>query len=172
MSAPRLAALVPTPRGPRADNNNKYDPEYCWTVRQLAQEGMFPEEWCAHLGVTYATVYNWANRYPEFEQACMEAWYLLRAYWTKKARTSVQGVGMSPSVLIKVLESRFPDTYGKTNPRNTQETFENRPGRPLSEVDGDGAVRAMTPEEIKMADTDDLRARIKVLEERRKQEEE
>lgn len=168
MPPPRIAALVPQPRGPRADNNNKYDPEHCWTVRQLAQEGKFPEEWCAHLGVTYQTIYNWADRHPEFEEACMIGWYLLRAYWTDKARNSIQGVGMPPSVLIKILESRFPDTWGKTNPRNTQETFENRPGRPI-EGGADGE-RRVTPEEMKAMSPEDIRARIEVLQRRREAE--
>lgn len=163
MSKPRLAALVPVPRNPQADNANKYDPEHCWTVRQLAQEGYFPESWCARLGVTYATIFNWANRHPEFEQACMEAWYLLRAHWTEKAMANIQGAGMAPSVLIKILESRFPDTWGKTNPRNTQELFENRPGKPVDPEDD----QAIDPEKVKGMDRNLIRDRIAVLEARR-----
>jgi len=39
----------------------KYDPEMCWRVRDMAQEGMFPEEWCADLGVTMSTLFQRAH---------------------------------------------------------------------------------------------------------------
>ncbi len=123
---------------------------------------MFPEEWCAHIGITMATLYNWANAYPEFEEACLISWYLLRAYWTEKARNSIQGVGIPPSVLIKILESRFPDTWGKSNPRMTQEHFEDR-----NKSDDPEATEDTSPEALRAVPLEDLQARIKVLQERR-----
>lgn len=126
---------------------------------------MFVEEWCAAIGVMMSTLYNWANRYPEFEEAMHQAWYLLRAYWTKQARESIIGVGRPPSVLIKILETRFPETWGRTNPRITQEAFENRPGKRL---DPEGNALPVDPEEaIKKMDRNDIKARIAVLEARR-----
>lgn len=162
MARSRFQALVPADQTRDYGPANKYDEEHCWTVRTMAQEGMFPEEWCAELGVTLPTLYNWANAYPEFEQAVHEAWWLLRAFWTKKARDSIQGVGMPPSVLMSVLEKRFPDTWGK-NPRNTHETFERRNEVEASDTAGAQAIRD--------AKTTDIEARIKELEARRKHEE-
>lgn len=157
MSRSRFAALVPTGREYGAAN--KYDPEHCWAVREFAQAGMFPEEWTAHLGVTMPTLYNWANAYPEFEQAMHEAWWLLQSYWTKKARASVQGTGMPPSILSMILEKRFPDTWGK-NSRNTHETFESRNDVPDDED--------TTPAELRKLTRDELREKIQALEARRK----
>lgn len=168
MARTRFSKLVSVSNTAGGAPANKYDPEYCWAVREMAQLGMFVEEWCAAIGITMSTLYNWANRYPEFDQAVHESWYLLRAYWSKQARDSVQGVGRPPSVLIKILETRFPDTWGKTNPRNTQETFENRPGRPVRE--GEQAAQPMTKDSLRSMDADDLRARIEELERRRSAE--
>jgi hypothetical protein len=39
----------------------QYDSEHCWTVRKLATDGRFPEEWFAEIGVTMRTPYNWAK---------------------------------------------------------------------------------------------------------------
>lgn len=163
MARTRFSSLTVIPNTAANGPANKYDPEFCWTVRELAQQGLFVEEWCAAIGVTMSTLYNWANRYPEFEDAMHQAWYLLRAYWSKQARESIIGVGRPPSVLIKILETRFPETWGKTNPRITQEAFENRPGRPVDPQDDD----AINPEMVKGMDRDLIRDRIAVLEARR-----
>lgn len=162
MSRSRFAALVPDRQyGPA----NKYDPEYCWKVRQWAEQGMFPEEWCAHIGITMGTLYNWANAHEEFDTACHEAWWLLRAYWSQKARESIQGVGMPPSILSMILEKRFPDTWGK-NPRNTHETFEDR-----NKTEDPEVVEDTSPEALRSMSRDDLQSRILALEARRKHEE-
>lgn len=154
----RMSALVPVERaGPR----NKYNQEHCWSVRKWAQEGMFPEEWCAHFGVTMATLYNWANAHPDFEQACMEGWYLLRAFWAKKARDATQRASdIPPSILKTILERRFPDTWGP-NARNTQEAFENR-NAALPTEDGEA-----TPETVRQMDADTLQQKIAALQARR-----
>lgn len=161
MGNKRFTALVPADAGREYKAANKYDPEYCWTVRQLAEGGEFPEEWCAAIGVTMPTLFNWANAYPEFEQAMHEAWWLCRAYWTKQARTSVQGVGIPPTVLIKVLESRFPDTWGKTAARNTHETFTNR-----NEIAEEEERAELSPEALRDVEDDKIAARIQALEAR------
>ena len=64
----------------------KYDPAMCDQVRMMAQEGMLPEEWCAHIGISMATLYRWANEHPEWEDAVVIGWHLLAAFYAKKAR--------------------------------------------------------------------------------------
>jgi hypothetical protein len=165
MPRSRFAALTTT--GSEKDNYgpaNKYDPEHCWSVRQWAQEGMFPEEWTARLGVTMPTMYNWANAHPDFETAMHEAWWILRSYWTEQARKSKQGIGMPPSILSMILEKRFPDTWGK-NPKNTHETFQDR-----NKPDDPEALGDTSPEALRGMDKDDLVERIRALEARRSQE--
>lgn len=150
----------------------KYDPEFCWTVRLMAQEGKFQEEWCAELGITMSTLFQWANVYPDFDQAVREAWHLLNAYWTAKARAVVENPvlysDLKATVFLEILRKRFPETWGK-NARNTQETFENR-DRGVVE---DGARSPLADREaIRAADLDKLEDRIKQLEARRKAAEE
>ena len=154
----RFTALVPTKElGPA----NKYDPEYCWTVRKLGQAGKFPEEWVAQIGVTLSTLYNWANAHPEFEQAMHEAHWLCRAFWAQKARENLQGVGMPPSTLSLILQRRFPDMWGKASV-NLHQHFEDR-----NKVEDDDT----SPTALRHMTRDELQERIRVLEERRKHEE-
>lgn len=167
MARSRFTALVPTEQPERKYGPaNKYDPEHCWTVRQLGQEGKFPEEWVAELGVTLSTLYHWANAFPEFEQAMHEAHWLCRAYWAKKARENIQGVGIPPSTLSLILQRRFPDMWGK-NSVNLHEHFEDR-----NKSDDPDAVEDTSPEALRAMSREDLQERIRALEARRKHEEE
>ena len=161
MGKKRFMALVPVDAERAYGPANKYDPEYCWTVRELGQEGKFPEEWVSHLGVTLKTLYNWANSYPEFEQAMHEAHWLCRAYWARRARENVQGVGMAPSILALILQRRFGDMWGQ-NAANLQQHFEDR-----NRVDDLGPA-GIDPERIKSASEADLEEAIRALQERRK----
>lgn len=167
MARSRFTALVSTEQPERKYGPaNKYDPDFCDQVRVFATQGMFPEEWCAHFGVTMSTLYNWANAHQEFEQAVHEAWWALRAYWTQKARMKVEGVGIPPTVLLKILEKRFPDTWGKT-PKNTQDAFADR-----NKSEDPDAVEDTSPEALRAMSREDLQERIRALEARRKHEEE
>lgn len=150
----------------------KYDPEFCWTVRQMGQDGQFPEEWCAEIGITMSTLFNWANIYPDFDQAVREAWHLLNAYWTAKARHVVEQPllysDLKATVFLEILRKRFPETWGKT-PRNTQETFENREITTPNEQERAKSPLS-DPDAIKQATMDQINARIAALEARRKAE--
>lgn len=149
----------------------KYDPEFCWTVRLMGQEGKFPEEWCARLGITMSTLYQWSNIYPDFDQAVREAWHLLNAYWTAKARDVVEKPllysDLKATIFLEILRKRFPETWGK-NARNTQETFENRNTDP----EGDGTASPLTdPNRLRDAKIDELEQRLRTLRARREAEE-
>lgn len=165
MGRSRFTALVPKDDPERKYGPaNKYDPEFCWTVRQLGQEGKFPEEWVAELGVTLSTLYHWANAYPEFEQAMHEAHWLCRAYWAKTARENLQGVGIPPSTLSLILQRRFPDMWGK-NSVNMHQHFEDR-----NRSNDEATVENTSPEALRQMTDDELQARIKVLQDRRQAE--
>ncbi len=168
MSDPRKRANIML-IGQRPDEPGralKYDPEFCWTVRLLAQGGKFPEEWCADLGITMSTLYAWANRYPEFEEAVLIAWHLLNAYWTDYARKNLLNKDLRTAVLLEILRKRFPETWGKSA-RNTQDTFEARP-RAQPEDLTSGTPRAMDDAARKTMDERELEARIAALEQRRR----
>lgn len=92
---------------------SKFDPEYCMKIRLLAQEGKFPEEWAAHIGVHMATMRNWASTHPEFREAVQIARVLLATWWTNKAREFTDKKGGNQMILVEVLRKRFPELYGK-----------------------------------------------------------
>lgn len=47
----------------------KYDPKYCEMLIEHMSEGLSFDSFAGVLGVTRATIYNWANDYPEFLDA-------------------------------------------------------------------------------------------------------
>jgi hypothetical protein len=114
--------IVPIVRDPRATNALKYRPEFCALVTDLARQGHFPEEWCRRIEVSLSTMYNWANRYPDFDEACQLGWTYLTAYWTCQALQAARGGPADTKLLIHILQKRFPDTWGHTA-RNTQASF-------------------------------------------------
>lgn len=147
----------------------KYDPEFCWTVRLMAQEGKFPESWCAKIGITMSTLFQWANTYPEFDQAVREAWHILNAYWSERAQQIVEHPArwsdLKATVFLEILRKRFPETWGK-NARNTQETFETR------NASMEGTASPLTdPNRLRDAKIDELEQRLRTLRARREAEE-
>ena len=129
----------------------------------MARHGMFPEEWCAEIGVSMRTIYVWANEWPEFEEAIELAWHLLHAYWARLMRQNIANPAFRQNAALKVMAKRFPATWG-AEPRNTLEHFlaRNTPdaGSPEHLCSNCERLRNMTD--------DELRERIKELEERRK----
>ncbi|WP_123792786.1 hypothetical protein [Pacificibacter maritimus] len=114
--------IVPITKDPRATNVLKYRSEFCKLVTELARQGHFPEEWCAQIEVSLSTMYNWANRYPAFDDACQLAWTYLTAYWTRQALQAACGGPADAKLLIHILQKRFPDTWGH-KACNTQASF-------------------------------------------------
>ena len=86
--------IVPTVVQDEPAAQCKYRPEFCQQVREMAQEGMFPEEWCAHIGVTVMTLFRWANRFPEFEEAVEISWHILHAYYANQVRLATKDKGI------------------------------------------------------------------------------
>lgn len=110
--------IVPTSIDPRARNALKYDPCFCALIPQLAKKGEFPEQWCEHLQISMTTMYNWANKYEEFDEACRLAWTYLASYWTAKMMRAARGEMTDTKVLMQILQKRFPDTWGHSS-KNT-----------------------------------------------------
>ena len=174
------ANIIPLgPDGQPTSNRLKYDPAFCEQVREMAQEGMMPEEWAANIGVTMATLYNWANKYPDFEEAIRVGWTILTAVYTRKFRehivtnhrkvtvdteASIQeqsGPKVNQAIFLEFMRKRFPSIYGPT-PRGTFEGFEAR-NAGLPTEDGQPA----TPDAVKAMDNDAIQARLEELRKRR-----
>ncbi|MFD1156945.1 hypothetical protein [Roseovarius aestuarii] len=135
--------IVPLSLDPRSTNALKYKPEYCQLIIRRAKLGEFPEQWCSRIDISLSTMYNWANRYQEFDRASQLAWTHLTSYWTQAAWKAALGGPANTQVLIHILKKRFPDTWGHSA-RNTQASFPTsygpepkpRTSRPSDDLDG------------------------------------
>lgn len=146
----------------------KYDPRYCEEIRLLAQDGKFPETWCATIGIHKVTLYRWADDHPEFEEAVMIAWVLLQSFWTKYAVTNLTNTDLRGNVLIRMLQRRFPGLYGgDTQIEGTLEHFMARNAKTAAAPE---AVQAPGDQPI-MQNREAMLARIAELEQRVKHRE-
>lgn len=117
--ARKRSNIVPLSIDPRAQNALKYrSKEHCDLIKSMARQGELPEQWCAQLGIALSTMFNWAARYPEFDEACRVAWTALSAFWTQELIEAARGKTCDPKILLELLRRRFPDTWG-VNAKNT-----------------------------------------------------
>ena len=95
------------------------------------------------------------------------AWHLLTAFWTDQARCAATGKSnISPTVLLAILQRRFPAIWGKNGGKLTQEHFEQR-----NEIDVEDRRRART-EQLRNMTREELEERIETLQRRRQIEKE
>ncbi|MCV6826014.1 MULTISPECIES: hypothetical protein [Halocynthiibacter] len=152
---------------PRAGNARKYDAElHCQMVRDLGQEGAFPAEWCANIGIHRSTLHRWANQHPEFDEALKQAWSLCQAWWERKNRESIGNPNAKTALIIETLRKRFPYSWGNNSAIDTEEDYRNRP-RDITE-DGTPKAEELSADEVASMDDDDLKEKIRVLQERLK----
>ncbi|MEH6836038.1 hypothetical protein [Falsihalocynthiibacter arcticus] len=157
--------ILPVPTGRAQDTNAlKFDAElHCQMVRDLGQEGAFPAEWCAKIGIHRATLYRWANTYPEFEEALKVAWTLCQCWWEEKNRKSIDNKDAKTSLVIETLRKRFPHSWG-LGAIDTEYDFERRP-RDITLEEGTSTIAPTTEEISAMPDTE-IQERIRLLQER------
>ena len=160
----RLSSIVPTGRQPGEHHLLKYRPEFCDQVREMAQDGMFPEEWCAHIGVSMSTLYKWCHDYPDFEEAVKAAWVLLAAYWARWVRENKANPHARVHMVMKMLERRLPSLWGG-NARGHEDHLTEWLKQQRSP-----AVAELSPDQRAALSDDDLKARIAAYEARRKAE--
>ena len=60
---------------------DKYKPEYCEIAYLLMKNGKSKIRVCAELGICKQTLYNWADRHPEFKKALEIGVTASEAYW-------------------------------------------------------------------------------------------
>jgi hypothetical protein len=153
----------------KGSNRQKYDGTSGRRILELAEEGMFPEEWCCELGITMRTLYAWARTYPDFEECVEQAWHLLHAYWARLVRQNIRNPAFRQTLALRVMAKRFPSTWG-ANPSNTLEHFTGYKSQDEGYPSGDGegaAVAALTVDQIRLLPTEEIERRIGVLEARR-----
>ncbi len=89
----------------------KYRPEFCELVIELGKQGKTWRHMAIECGVyEQATLYDWAEKYPEFSKAFKEAQELARIWWDDLGQahaTSGQGSPLWP----KIMAARWPEDY-------------------------------------------------------------
>ena len=146
----------------RNSNRQKYDADAPLRILAMAEEGLFPEEWCVDLGISMRTLYSWANDRPEFEEAVEAAWHVLHAYWARLLRANLTNLAPRQNAILQVMAKRFPSTWGQT-PNNTLDHFLSRNSAPA--ISNHAQVATSRAPEPAMA-REELVARIKVLQAR------
>ena len=148
--------IFPLEVDPRASNALKYrGQEDCDLVVHRAREGHFPEQWCAEMGISMATFYSWADRYPEFDRAVRIAWTALSAFWTTEIVSVALGKKeANVKVLLELLRRRFPDTWG-ANARGTFAHFDAlsanaQEARGMNQRDKEGPTEAELRDELEL----------------------
>ncbi len=147
--------------GQKADEEGralKYDPAFCDRIIEMAQDGQFPEVWCATIGIHRATFYAWGNKYPEFDEAIMRGWTILESYWGLYLQQNMTNTALRTAALIRLLQSRFPATYGR-HPSNTFQHYLDR------NIPKDAAIKPSDEKgELPVGDREKMLARIRELE--------
>lgn len=148
---------------PIRSNRQKYHSGIPQQILDMAKQGMFPEEWCAELGISMRTLYVWANERPEFEDAVEQSWHALHAFWASLLRSNITNPAFRQTAALQVMAKRFPATWGQS-PQNTLEHFRDRNSTPDDSSDQlcshCARIQSMTVEELK--------AELEMYEERRK----
>jgi hypothetical protein len=144
---------------------SKYDPEHGKTLRLLAQDGKFPEEWACEIGVSLETIRRWGHTYPEFRDSLVIAKHLLAAHWTRKIADNVNSETAKPAMYAMLIK-RFPALYGKEPIDLTDWVL----SAPDSDEEGLTPKDTLTQEAARAMPDADIRARIDALRKRREEE--
>lgn len=146
----------------QGSNRQKYRGDAACKILAMAEDGKWPEEWCAELGISMRTLYSWANERPEFEEAVEAAWHLLHAYWARLLRDNLTNPSLRQNAILQVMAKRFPSTWGQA-PRNTLDHFLAR--NSAEGVNPQAQVEALTTPERTMT-REEVRERIRILQDR------
>jgi hypothetical protein len=96
-----------------------YDPSYCDKVRELGKLGKSFEQMSAQLDVSYRTLCNWREEFPEFFHALETAHRYSQAWWENKAQEHIveakDDAKINAGLWAKVMAARFPDSYSDRN---------------------------------------------------------
>lgn len=90
---------------------SSYKPEYCDDVIEMAKQG---EGWAAYASkfeVDRATLYKWADIYPEFRTALNRAKVEEQLWWESEGRNSLKADRFNALVWKTTVQARFRDDY-------------------------------------------------------------
>ena len=90
---------------------DKYKPEYCKKIVEFMSDGSSLTAFAAEIEVSKNTVYEWAKKYPDFQDAINVARQKCQAWWEKQGRTGlfmgIKDGTFSQSVWIFNMKARF-----------------------------------------------------------------
>ena len=98
---------------------SKYKPEYCDIVIKHGKEGKSLEQIALQLDVSYRTLCNWREEFPEFFHALETAHRFSQAWWEDTAQNHIveskDDKKINAGLWAKVMAARFPETYSERN---------------------------------------------------------
>lgn len=163
-------ALIGQQRGERG-RATKYDPDtHCWTVRNLAQRGEFPEAWAAEIGITLNTMRVWVNTHEEFAEAVIIARHLLQTYWTRELAKARNDPNSKPGI-YSIMVRRFPELYGK-NPIDLFSWLQTKDAGLPDNTTTSTEPQPLSPDGVRRMSDEDIALRLEQLRRRRAEESE
>lgn len=89
----------------------KYKPEFCEQLIAYQADGKSVMSFAAHISVGRRTIYEWKQKYPEFEHAMDVAKVKCLAWWEQLGMGAVTGQvpGFQQSIYIYSMKCRFPE---------------------------------------------------------------
>jgi len=97
-----------------------YDKKYCEIAIEYMKDGKHAIQLAAHLGISKATLYNWANEHEEFLDALNKARTASAAAWLAKYQDKAFGVTKDGSdyLLAKMIAKKDPELRDMDDPRS------------------------------------------------------
>ena len=139
-AAPAVAAQ---PEKKPMGRPTKYRPEYCDQVIAMGKEGIGLAGYASEFGVDKASLYDWAERHPDFSIALSRAKTEEQAWWEQAGRDGMKIKGFNAVVWHKTMVAKFRDDYTE---KITAEVF-GKDGGPIKVETSTVDPRGMTPEQ-------------------------
>ena len=88
---------------------SKYKPEYCEQLIEHCKQGLSFEAFAGSIPVHKDTIYEWAKKYPEFDEAKRTGAALSLLFWEKLGVAGAVGKvpGFNPTTWIFNMKNRF-----------------------------------------------------------------
>lgn len=124
-----------------AGRPTKYDPKYCQEIKDFMADGGSVTEFAVHIGVSKATIYNWADDHSEFLDALTCAQEIGQAYWEKRLRTDLMISRDANAPLVKLyFANRFKwSDKTEVDNKSSDGSMTPKPGLDLSNL-SDAAI--------------------------------
>lgn len=88
-----------------------YDPSFCDQVIELGKKGKTKTQMAAKFGVSRNTIYDWMNKYPDFQEAMDVAVSAAQNWWEKQLQRQTKTGEGSATAAIFAMKNQFPDQY-------------------------------------------------------------